>query len=311
VTQANDTSSVTVIADTVADDRSTGASRGEKLRDARERRSLSLEQVADALHLDEAIIVALEQGRFETLGAPVYVRGHLKAYARMLGLSVDEIVSKYQSNNPAPVAAPALRPPAIALATVNPVLWAGGAFAILLGLLLGFYVLLGADDLGDTVAIDDSVGAPVVEVPVRTASSEDDDVAVASEVPIPVARRTVAASETVIEPSVAVVEAEADDFVAVAPRTELPVPRPVAMMRLGLQFNQESWVEISDANRRLLFGLQREGYRREVTGEPPFNLLIGNARGVNLTINGEPFDVPAARVRGKVARFEITGEEFE
>jgi len=82
-------------------------------------------------------------------------------------------------------------------------------------------------------------------------------------------------------------------------------------MRLGLQFNQESWVEISDANRRLLFGLQHKGNRRELTGEPPFNLLIGNARGVDLTVNDEPFDVPAARVRGKVARFKITGAEFE
>jgi cytoskeleton protein RodZ len=113
----------------------------------------------------------------------------------------------------------------------------------------------------------------------------------------------------VIEPQEAVIEAE--EVAAPPAETETPAPRPVATMRLGLQFNQESWVEISDANRRLLFGLQREGYRREVTGEPPFNLLIGNAHGVALTIDDEPFDVPASRMRGKVARFKITGNESE
>jgi cytoskeleton protein RodZ len=123
---------------------------------------------------------------------------------------------------------------------------------------------------------------------------------------MPEERRIVALPEVVAEPPEPVIEV--DD--AVLP-TEATTTRPVATMRLALQFRQESWVEISDANRRLLFGLQREGYRREITGEPPFNLLIGNANGVTLTVDGEPFDVPVSGLRGKVARFEITGENPE
>jgi cytoskeleton protein RodZ len=290
---------------TAAEDQPTGASLGEKLRVAREQRALSLDQVADAMHLDEAIIVALEQGHFETLGAPVYVRGHLKAYAQLLGLSAEEIVGNFQAGTPKPIVAPALQRSGVAPATINPVLLAGGALAILLGLLLGIYVLFDADDPGDIVAAEDSIGIQIADAPVRTASS----VEVAREAPMPDVLRTVALPEIVIEPQEAVIEAE--EVAAPSAETKTPAPRPVATMRLGLQFNQESWVEISDANRRLLFGLQREGYRREVTGEPPFNLLIGNAHGVALTIDDEPFDVPASRMRGKVARFEITGNESE
>jgi cytoskeleton protein RodZ len=168
--------------------------------------------------------------------------------------------------------APVLSRKGGAAATINPVLLVGGGLAVLLGLLLGTYVLIGA---------------------------EDSDIKVAAE-----AEQSVAITDT---SSVAL--AIVDDEVEVV--GEAPVSRPVATMRLGLQFNEESWVEISDANRRLLFGLQREGYRREVTGEPPFNLLIGNASGVTMTIDDEPFDMPVSRIRGKVARFEISGAKPE
>jgi len=309
VTQANDASSETAMTGTAAEDRPTGASLGDKLRIAREQRAMSFDQVADAMHLDEAIIVALEQGHFETLGAPVYVRGHLKAYAQLLGLSAEEIVGDFQAGAPEPIVAPALQRSGVTPATINPVLLAGGALAILLGLLLGVYVLFDADDSADIVAANDSIGTLTADTPVRTTSSADDAVEVVREAPVPDVRRTVALPEIVSEPQEPVIEAE--EITAPPAQAETPAPRPVATMRLGLQFNQESWVEISDANRRLLFGLQREGYRREVTGEPPFSLLIGNAHGVALTIDDEPFDVPASRMRGKVARFEITGDESE
>jgi cytoskeleton protein RodZ len=58
---------------------------GEKLRAARERRGLEVVQVAERLHVDTAIINSLESGQFGSLGAPVYVRGHLRRYAELLG----------------------------------------------------------------------------------------------------------------------------------------------------------------------------------------------------------------------------------
>jgi cytoskeleton protein RodZ len=64
---------------------SEAASIGEKLRTARERRGLEIVQVAERLHVDTAIIKALESGQFASLGAPVYARGHLRRYAELLG----------------------------------------------------------------------------------------------------------------------------------------------------------------------------------------------------------------------------------
>lgn len=307
MTQADGTSAERAAGDAGSEDRLTEADLGKKLCAAREQRSMSLEQAAEALHLDEETIVAIEQGHFEKLGAAVYVRGHLKAYAQLIGLSPDRIVAEYRGGDSTPVAEPPLPRPGIVSVTVNPVLWAGGALVLLLGVLLGIYVWLGADDLGDSGATARSHEAPVADAPVQTTP---DATGTRSEAPGVDMPRVVAVPQS-IPPDVPAPTVEAGAQAGSAPSAE-PLPsRPAATMRLGLQFNQESWVEISDANRRLLFGLQHKGNRREVTGEPPFNLLIGNARGVDLTVNDEPFDVPAAHVRGKVARFEITGAEFE
>jgi cytoskeleton protein RodZ len=58
---------------------------GETLRAAREKRGAKLTEVAERLRLDLAVIQALEEERFDSLGAPVYVRGHLRRYADYLG----------------------------------------------------------------------------------------------------------------------------------------------------------------------------------------------------------------------------------
>lgn len=49
---------------------------------------------------------AIEEGRFEALGAPVFVRGYLKAYAGLLGLSEQSVLDAYRQADPASVLPP-------------------------------------------------------------------------------------------------------------------------------------------------------------------------------------------------------------
>lgn len=58
---------------------------GTRLKSARGRMGVTIVQAAERLHLDATVIQALEEQRFESLGAPVYVRGHLRRYAEFLG----------------------------------------------------------------------------------------------------------------------------------------------------------------------------------------------------------------------------------
>lgn len=74
---------------------------GDTLRNARERMGLAQVQAAERLHVDTAVIDALETGKFKTLGAPVFVRGHLRRYAELLGEPDGPLQQRYASSNEA------------------------------------------------------------------------------------------------------------------------------------------------------------------------------------------------------------------
>ncbi len=72
--------------------RGSGPSPGARLRAAREARGLSIEDVAERLRLNAAMVLAMEQDRFALLGAPVFARGHLRNYAALVGAPEGEIL---------------------------------------------------------------------------------------------------------------------------------------------------------------------------------------------------------------------------
>ncbi len=58
-------------------------------------------------------------------------------------------------------------------------------------------------------------------------------------------------------------------------------------MRLRLTFSAASWVEVYDeANHRLLYGLVATPGVRTTAGQPPVRVLLGNAPGVALEVDG-------------------------
>ena len=287
-----------------------GLGLGERLRSARKARALSLERVAEGLHLDESAVLALEEERFDELGAPVFVRGHLKAYAKLVDLVPETVLDAYRELEPQNPVVPAVERDVKRQVTVNPVLWGFSGLVLLLVVVLALYVLQDDAEAPLTTATTEEAAALPVdgEDSVKSAQSFSDPLeATASPVTNPEPESPPA------QPAVPAVVASAPPVPAPLPVTETAeVARPSAeLVRLSLQFREESWVEISDANQRLLFGLQREGRHRDLAGEPPFRFLIGNAAGVDLRINDEPYAVPPADITGKVARFEISAAAIE
>jgi cytoskeleton protein RodZ len=79
-----------------------------QLRKAREERGLSIEEVADRLRLNEALVLAMEEDRFGLLGAPVFARGHLRNYALLVGASERQVLDAFDVGDlPEPTLLPA------------------------------------------------------------------------------------------------------------------------------------------------------------------------------------------------------------
>ncbi len=80
---------------------------GERFRAAREARGLSLSDVSEQIRIRSVYLAAIEEENWSAIGAPVYVRGFLRTYARFLGLDPEEVVAAFNSgppvSHPAPV----------------------------------------------------------------------------------------------------------------------------------------------------------------------------------------------------------------
>jgi len=86
----------------------TRAGIGTRLRAAREKKGLTILQVAEKLHVDARIVESLETEDFAALGAAVYARGHLRHYAELIGEQPAELQELYSNSTRAAPAQPDL-----------------------------------------------------------------------------------------------------------------------------------------------------------------------------------------------------------
>jgi len=64
-----------------------------RLTEARIALGLSQEEIAEKLFLQASRIRYIDEGRFDKIGKPAFLKGYLRSYARELGLSGDEIIA--------------------------------------------------------------------------------------------------------------------------------------------------------------------------------------------------------------------------
>lgn len=76
----------------------------------------------------------------------------------------------------------------------------------------------------------------------------------------------------------------------------LPGPAVISSMpgskRIELEFDQQSWVQVKQANGKILLSqLNPAGSSQSIEGMPPFEIVIGNAANVRLKYNDAPVDL--------------------
>lgn len=77
---------------------------GALIRRAREASGLTQEDVAGQLFLNAELIRKVDDGRLENVPSPTYMKGYLRSYARLVGLSGDEVVERYSEIEKPPAA---------------------------------------------------------------------------------------------------------------------------------------------------------------------------------------------------------------
>ena len=73
---------------------------GDKLKSAREKKALTIDQIQKQTHIHSTVLVALEEGRCDEILTSTYVRSFLKKYTHYLGLDSKEMLKEYASLHP-------------------------------------------------------------------------------------------------------------------------------------------------------------------------------------------------------------------
>lgn len=68
---------------------------GKRLKEAREKKSLTIEQVQKQSKIHSSVLTALEEGNASLILTDTYVRSFLKKYCQIVGLSTGEILKEY------------------------------------------------------------------------------------------------------------------------------------------------------------------------------------------------------------------------
>ena len=72
---------------------------GSILAQARKKQQKSIEEIAQELNLSVTQIKAIELDQSDGLPEPTYVRGYIRAYAKLLGLKPEEVLQSYLNPN--------------------------------------------------------------------------------------------------------------------------------------------------------------------------------------------------------------------
>ncbi|WP_240099288.1 helix-turn-helix domain-containing protein [Thermomonas flagellata] len=245
---------------------------GDRLRAAREAAGLSIDDVAARLRMPARVVRSLEAEDWSRLGAPVFVRGQVRSYARLLGLTTAPMM---QALDVGPVE------PTRLVSRVHTPKWQW--WAEQLGRRLIYIVLTLSLAIPAWIATRQHLAAPgggsaPLDVPLGAADAP----AGAAPVP-PAAGRTVVAS--------------------MAP-VVLPAPRAA----IELQLRAPSWVEAVAADGSVVErGVLPAGSERRYAPGQLARLTIGNASAAVLRNRGEDVDVQA-HARANVARFAVSSD---
>ena len=119
--------------------RQTTTGPGERLQAARIKKGLSVDDIASRMHLSTAILEAIEENNFEEITAPIFVKGYLRAYARIVALDEDEMIRQYSefySEEDPPISSTSNMSPELSSSDTG-VKWTTYLVILVLGLLLG------------------------------------------------------------------------------------------------------------------------------------------------------------------------------
>lgn len=252
---------------------------GERLKQAREAAGLSIDDVAARLHMPARVVRSLEAEDWSRLGAPVFVRGQVRSYSRLVGLTTAPMMAAIDIGQ--------VEPSNLVSRTHTPrAQW----WAEQIGRRPVYVVLTLSLAVPAWVATRQHLSgnandAAPLDVPAKSGMVEP---------VVPVSRRTVLAS--------------------MGPVATAPVESPMAssmkspVSDIVVRIHGETWLDaVAVDGSSIEKGLLPSGSERRFAAAQLARLTIGNASAVDVQNHGQQVDM-APFTRTNVARFAVSSD---
>ncbi|MEN8782383.1 MAG: RodZ domain-containing protein [Desulfobacterales bacterium] len=281
-----------------AESEQTALSFGRYLQSIRVEKGISLKAVSHETRIRLETLHFIEAEDHRHLPDEVYVKGFLRAYAKAIGADGDEAVQRYISR------LAVKRKIALSEAAL---FRTGGAFwrrlllslaAVLCLIAVTLYAVSAwrehnmPEEAVSTETAEPSATEPMIEKPDALSRAPAEEKAV----PAP-------ATEPSTEPSMD----SADDKEVSAPDASTgsapPPPAVANKLRLTIDTIEETWLKIIVDDQQAKQYRLNPGDHIELEGSRNFNLLIGNAGGIRLGLNGKA--VPLSGKSGQVVNIQL------
>jgi cytoskeleton protein RodZ len=252
---------------------------GIRLRELREAKGVSLDDIARSTRVGRRHLEALETDTWAELPAPVFVKGFIRAYCDFLDASPDEPLRLYQEASSEPVkalrvqhatrAVPSRRAGPLAVSVILFLALGASLFALRVGL-KGSTRQAPPQTTASAPAKVDPAPAPT-PAPVATAPAATAPVAPGQPAPVPAAE-----------------------------------PKPPGQ-RLVMRAVEPTWIRVQVDEGQVAEELLQAGAVREWTAARRFVLTVGNAGGLELDLNGKR--MPSLGAKGAVIQRLVLPQE--
>ena len=270
---------------------------GERLRHQRLQKKISIERVSLDTKIGVRLLEAIEAGQFEKLPGGVFRRSFVLQYARALQLDPDEIAGELNQLNQFDEV-PAMPTTEVVNGQDQN---SGSAFAFH-GDLSG----LRGSTLGSLLA---AVGVIMACALIYNWWQSP------SAAKAPAARVQPAAAAPPITTPPAPTAPAPDAPAPAAPEPTAPVSQPspapadAAHVRVGVSADETTWVSISSDGKNVFAQALEPHETKIVEASSKVRLLVGNAGGVEISLNGKP--IGPIGPRGQVRIVELTPAGFQ
>ncbi|WP_325095205.1 helix-turn-helix domain-containing protein [Burkholderia contaminans] len=312
---------------------------GSRLAQLRETRGWTVDDVSARLKVAPQKLRALEAGDISHLPGVTFALGVVRSYAKMLGVDPEPFAQALRRERGVPevdLSMPASSGTDLPRGRVSiplggssrhhPWLWGTGIVVVAVVAVLMWHTGGDSSSLLARFKSGDAEHASAASASAASSSSGEEaassvaSAVVANDVPAPAVASAapapaIASAAPAPAPVAPVVTAAASQPALATAAASAAVPaQPASVVvaagqsMIELKVKQDSWFSVRDKNGKELFsGLVHGGEAKQVAGDGPFKVTIGNKAGLDaIAFDGKPVD-PAkySAARGNVARFTL------